>query len=176
VLDLASGALEPTGNPLDLAIRGDAFFVVETPEGERYTRNGALMLNSEGVLVTSDGNPVIGSGGLLRFDVQDGAPSIAADGTVSTETGPKGRLRLVRFADPQRLEHLGGNLFASPEPAEAAPEAQVQAGYVERSNVSPVLEMSRMIDVSRQYELIAQMMSRNDDSRRTAIQKLGEPV
>jgi flagellar basal-body rod protein FlgF len=175
-LDLSGGTMEPTGNPMDVAISGEGFFVVQTPQGERYTRNGALMLNANGEMVNSDGFALLGEQGNFQFSPQDGSIAIAGDGTVSTANGTRGRLRVVRFANPQLLENTGANLFSSRQPAEPMQQARVQAGYVERSNVKPVIEISRMIEVNRAYQNIANLMSRTDESRRTAIQRLGESI
>jgi flagellar basal-body rod protein FlgF len=175
-LDLSGGTLEPTNNPLDVAISGEGFFVVQTPQGERYTRNGALMLNANGELVNSDGFPLLGEQGNFQFSQNDSQIAIAGDGTVTTSNGSRGRLRVVRFANPQALENVGANLFSTPQPAEPVTQARVQAGFVERSNVKPVLEISRMIEVNRAYQSVASLMSRTDETRRSAIQKLGEPI
>ncbi len=174
-LDLSTGATERTGNPLDVAIRSDAFFVVQTPNGERFTRNGALSLSSTGDLVTSDGHPILTEQGPASFTAADHDIRIAQDGTVSTAQGNKGRLRQVTFANSQSLENIGGNLFASSAaPRPAGPQAMLETGAVERSNVSPVTEIARMIDVNRSYSALAQMLQRNDELRRSAISRLAE--
>jgi flagellar basal-body rod protein FlgF len=175
-LDTSLGKLEPTGNPLDIALSDEAYLVVQTPKGERYTRNGALMINSQGQLVTSDGFAVMGEQGEYQFGATEKDIRIASDGTLTTSGGVRGKLRLVKFQNQQSLENVGANLFTTKAQAEPALQARVQAGYVERSNVHPVTEISRMIEVTRQYQAIANMMSRTDESRRTAIQKLGEPI
>lgn len=175
-LDLSSGAVEPTGNPLDIAINGDAFLVVQTPNGERYTRNGALMLNANGELVNSDGFPVLGEQGVYQFAADERDLRVAPDGNVTTSNGTRGRLRMVRFQNPQVLENAGSNLFTTQTQPEPALQARVQSGFLERSNVKPVVEISRMIEVTRQYQSIASLIGRQDEIRRSAIQRLGEPI
>ena len=175
-LDTSIGKIEPTGNPLDIAIGGDAYLVVQTPQGERYTRNGAMMVNANGQLVTSDGHIVLGEQGEYQFGATEKDIRIAADGTLSTSNGVRGKLRLVRFPNQQVLENAGANLFTTRVQPEPATQARVQAGFIERSNVNPVVEISRMIEVTRQYQNIANLMGRVDEGRRTAIQKLGEPI
>lgn len=175
-LDLTGGTLEATQNPMDAAIQGEGFFVVQTPNGERFTRNGAMMLNANGELVNSDGFALMGEQGAFQFSPADGAISIASDGTIATANGPRGRLRIVQFANPQSLENVGANLFNSRQQPEPALNARVQSGFVERSNVRPVLEISRMIEVNRAYQSIASLVSRTDETRRTAIQRLGETI
>ncbi len=112
-LDLTQGPVEPDGNPMHVALRGDAFLAVQTPQGVRYTRNGAFELNAQGNLVTSDGYAVQGDGGPITIGQQETGLSIAPDGTVSTNLGIRGRLRLVTFANPQALKSEGANLFSS---------------------------------------------------------------
>jgi flagellar basal-body rod protein FlgF len=177
--DFASGPLEQTKNPLDVAIDGGAFLVVQTPAGERYTRDGSLQINAQGQLVTAGGNPVLGTGGPIVFQPGDKEISIAADGGVSVLEGAnkvdslRGKLRLVSFANAQSLVKEGSNLFSG---GGAVPDAkaQVRQGYVEKSNVNSVAEMSRMIEVTRTYTQISAMLQQQGDLRRTAIEKLAE--
>jgi flagellar basal-body rod protein FlgF len=173
-LDLVGGPVERTGNALDAAIKGDGFFVVRTPAGERYTRNGAFALNPQGQLVTSDGHLGMGESGPIAFSPQETGIAIGNDGTVSTTQGQRGKLRLVRFENAQALRNEA-NLFSSGVPAQAAgPMAQVESGALERSNVKPILEMTRLIDVNRTYTSISSMMARMDELRRTAISRLAD--
>lgn len=174
-IDLRDGAAEPTGNPLDVAIRGDGFFVVETPAGERYTRNGAFQIDAQGRLVTSDGFPVQGAGGPIQFEPGDSDIAVGADGTISTAEGVRGRLSLVTFDNPELLSNIGSNLFASEEPAQPS-SAKVEQGFIERSNVQAVVEMTRMMEVSRAYTRIASTLSSLNDLQRNAVRSLGEPV
>ncbi|ACL59578.1 flagellar basal-body rod protein FlgF [Methylobacterium nodulans] len=174
-LDLSQGPIETTGNPLNAAIRGDAFFAVQTPQGERYTRNGAFELNAQGQLVTSDGNLVLGDGGPIQFNPQETGAAIGPDGTISTNQGNRGKLRLVRFSDPQALSNAGANLYAATAaPLPAGTQARVEPGAVERSNVSPVLTMTRMMEVNRIYALVSDSVSRMDALRGSAIQRLAD--
>ena len=174
-LDTAQGAIETTGNPLDVAVRGDAFLAVQTPAGERYTRNGALQIDARGQLVTSDGYAVLGDSGPIAFSPQESTPNIGADGTVSTDQGQRGKIRLVAFPDARALRTEGANLFSSSAPAAAAgPNARLASGAIERSNVRPVVEMSRLIDVNRTYTAVAGMIQRLDDLRGTALRRLAD--
>jgi flagellar basal-body rod protein FlgF len=174
-LDIRSGPIEHTGNPLDVAIKGDAFLAVQTPAGERYTRNGALEINAQGQLVTSDGHLVLGDNGPIAFTPQESGIEIAPDGTVTTNQGQRGRLRLVRFADPQTLRNEGMNLFSSPNAGQpAGATSRLEPRAIERSNVRPVIEMSRLIEVNRSYSSVAGMVGRMDELRRTAISRLAD--
>jgi flagellar basal-body rod protein FlgF len=174
-LDTRSGAIEHTGNPLDVAVKGDGFLAVQTPQGERYTRNGALELNAQGQLVTSDGHLVLGDNGPIAFTPQESNFEIAPDGTVTTNQGQRGRIRLVRFDNPQFLRNEGTNLFSSPNPGQPAGDtSRLEPRAIERSNVKPIIEMSRLIEVNRSYTSVAGMVGRIDELRRTAISRLAD--
>jgi flagellar basal-body rod protein FlgF len=175
-LDTSLGQLEPTGNPLDAAINGDAYFKVQTPQGERFTRNGAMMVNAKGELVNSDGHVMMGEQGVFQVAATERDLRVASDGSITSSVGNRGRLALVRFKDQQVLENAGANTFTTKTQPEPAPQARIQSGFIERSNVSPVVEISRMLEVTRQYQNIASMMGRSDELRRSAIQKLGESI
>jgi flagellar basal-body rod protein FlgF len=173
--DLAQGAFQQTGSILDAAIDGEGFFVVETPQGERYTRAGSFALNAAGELVTPAGFRVLGSSGPVVLDPNDTQFAIAADGTISTREGERGKLRLVRFENPSQLTKQGNNLFASeapPQPADV--RTRVVQGSLEKSNVNAVLEIGRMIEVTRAYTTLANLMSRTDELRQAAIQQLAD--
>jgi flagellar basal-body rod protein FlgF len=174
-LDTSAGAIEHTGNPLDVAIKGDGFLAVQTPQGERYTRNGALELNPQGQLVTSDGHAVLGDNGPITFTPQESGIEIAPDGTVTSDQGQRGRIRLVSFENPQLLRNEGTNLFSSPNVGQAAgATSRLEPRAIERSNVKPVIEMSRLIEVNRSYSSVAGMVGRLDELRRTAISRLAD--
>ncbi len=174
-LDLGQGPIEQTGNPLHVAVRGEAFLVVRTPSGDRYTRNGALETDAQGNLVTSDGYAVQGDGGPIQIGQQETGIAIGPDGTVSTNLGIRGRVRLVTFANPQALTNEGANLYASTAaPTAAGLAGRVEAGALERSNVKPVIEMTRLMDVNRTYSMVSGVISRLDELRGTAIRRLAE--
>jgi flagellar basal-body rod protein FlgF len=171
--DLSGGALVQTGSELDVGLNGDGFFAVQTPAGERWTRSGAFQLDAGGTLVDLNGNAVLGQGGPIRFGPEETNILIAADGSISSSAGAKGRLRLVEFDNPQALSREGSNLFAGGAPIEAR-NTRVMQGFVERSNVSGVAEMAEMIRVTRAYESAASLAQKQDELRRSAIQRLGE--
>jgi flagellar basal-body rod protein FlgF len=179
--DFSQGAADQTKNPLDLAIDGSGFLVVQTPAGERYTRDGGLQLNNQGQLVTVAGNPVLGTSGPIVFQPTDHDINVAPDGTITVVTGTsnvdsvRGKLRLVSFADAQKLLKEGANLYSAGEGA-AQPDATsvVQQGFIEKSNVSAVSEMSRMIEVTRAYTQISTLLQQQSDLHKTAIQQLAE--
>ena len=182
LLDLSQGAVQLTGNALDVAIDGDAFLSVQTPRGERYTRNGALQLNDKGELVTSEGDKILGDGGPIVLQPQDRDVTINPEGTVSVRNGagpddvPRGKLKLVRFAQPQRLIKDGSSYFSAPAGAQPGVPEKVKLvqGAIEKSNVRSVVEMTRMIEVNRTYAAVAGLMQSQGDLRRNAIQQLAE--
>jgi len=180
IADFSQGPLAQTGNTLDVAISGEGFLVVDTPAGERYTRNGALTRSANGELVTSEGYRVRGAQGAIQLDQNDSDILIARDGTISAQNSnqiaDRGKIRLVRFADPQRLVKEGLSLYsaADQQPQPATPATGLVQGMVEKSNVQPVLEMGRMIEVTRAYTSLANLMTRTDELRRTAINKLAD--
>jgi flagellar basal-body rod protein FlgF len=174
--DLRQGPVQQTGNPLDVAISGPGFLVVQTPRGERYTRNGALQISATGELVTSDGYPVLSDGGPITLQSEDRGVTIAADGSVSVKGGARGKLRLVEFAEPGRLQKDGSSGFLAPAGVAPQPGAtsRLTQGAIEKSNVEGVIEISRMIEITRAYTTIAQMTQAQSDMRRTAVERLAE--
>jgi flagellar basal-body rod protein FlgF len=180
--DLSSGPVQQTGNPLDVAIDGKAFLAVQAPQGERYTRNGALQINARGELVTADGHRVLGDNGPIVFQPGDRDIAISREGTIAVREGTnlvesqRGKLRLVGFTQPERLRKEGSNLFAAPGglAPQAEPTATVIQGAIEKSNVRAVVEMTRMTEVTRAYTSIAGLLQQHGDLRRTAIERLAE--
>lgn len=171
--DMSTGSIEQTGNPLDVALSGNGFLTVQTPNGPRYTRNGSLELDASGTLVDLAGNPVLGESGPIQFDAADTDITISANGTINTSQGSKGRLAVVEFADPQALAREGNNYYSGPAGTPATGTTVVQ-GAIERSNVSGVAAMTDMIRVERAYQMLANVMQQQDDLRTTAVAKLGD--
>ena len=181
--DMTAGNIQQTGNPLDVAIDGNAFLVVQTPRGERYTRNGALQINATGELVTSNGDKVLGDSGPIVFQNTDRDIIINADGSIRVRSGPlatsdagRGKLRLVSFANAQQLRKDGASTFLAPNGVAPQPAAnpRVVQGAIERSNVRAVAEMTRMIELTRAYSEVAGILQQQADLRRTSIERLAE--
>ena len=180
--DMTEGAAEQTKNPLDIAINGSAFLAVQTAGGERYTRDGGLQINSQGQLVTAAGNQVLGANGPIVFQQTDHDISITPDGTITVVEGNnrvdsvRGKLRLVSFTDAQKMLKEGFNLYTAGDGG--APQADTQStvrqGYIEKSNVNAVAEMSQMMEVSRAYAAVANMMNQQAELQKTAIQQLAD--
>jgi flagellar basal-body rod protein FlgF len=172
-VDLTQAPLEPTGGTYDIAIEGEGFFLVATPAGDRLTRAGSFTPSAEGGLVTPDGHALLDAGGAPVVVPPDArAVAIAADGTLSADGVPVARIGLWRPADPLTLRHEAGTLFAA-EGVEPAEGARLLQGMLEGSNVEPVTEIARMIEVQRAYEM-GQRLLENEDARiRGVIQTMG---
>jgi flagellar basal-body rod protein FlgF/flagellar basal-body rod protein FlgG len=182
-LNLSQGAIQQTGNPLDVAVEGTGFLTVQTPRGERYTRNGALQINSTGELVTSEGYRVLGESGPITFQNSDRDITINSDGSIRVREGSsaktdssRGKLRLVDFDKPQKLQKDGSSTFATETGVQAQPAltSHIVQGAIEKSNVQGVIEMTRLIEVTRSYTEIAALLQQQGDQRRSAIEKLAD--
>jgi flagellar basal-body rod protein FlgF len=181
-VDLSQGPVDRTGNPLDVAIDGAGYLAVQTPRGERYTRNGAMQINAAGELVTAEGYQVLGEAGPIVFQAKDRNITISGDGTISVREGDaltdtqRGKLRMVGFDAPGRLQKDGASTFNAPPTVTQQPVANVKIvqGAVEKSNVRAVIEMTRMIEVTRSYTQVATMIQQQSDMRRSAIEKLAD--
>lgn len=171
----AQGGLAQTGGTFDLAIEGDGFFLVDTPQGERLTRAGHFQPNENGDLVTVDGFHVLDAGGAPVFVPQGtGSIGVAADGTISANGQAVGQIGLVRPIDPMTVIREDGVRFHAPDGYEPANEARIAQGYLEDSNVNPVAEIARMIEVQRAYELGQSFIDKEDERIRGAIRALGK--
>ncbi len=171
--DFSSGPLVRTGNPLDVAIEGEGFFVVQTEAGEAYTRDGGFAINAEGQLITRTGHTIVGEGGPITIDPEAGGIDVRADGTVTQNEIEAGKLQIVAFDTPEALEKLGANLWSASDEAPRAPEnSRVAGGFLEQSNVNAVSELTQMISISQSYQSVARIISQSDELRATSIEKL----
>jgi flagellar basal-body rod protein FlgF len=173
VYDFRPGQMVTTGNDLDVALDGKGWFAVQTPAGERYTRNGSFAIGPDGTLQTRDGNPVLTDGGPLVLQPNDHKITIGADGTVASDQGVRGKLRVVEFAAPGDLKKVGETLFEGQNP-QAAALPRVMQGQIEKSNVRAVIEISRLIEVGRTYQNVTNWLNNVDELRRSAIEKLSQ--
>ncbi|WP_425409244.1 flagellar hook-basal body complex protein [Hyphococcus sp.] len=162
--DATPGAIVKTGSPYDLAIQGEGYFQVQTPNGERLTRAGSFALDREGQLTTPEGYLVLGEGASPIAVPQNATTIIIAeDGSIAADGQPVGRVGLVN-ADPTTLMREGGNLMRSTGDLEPIENPKMQQGYIEESNVNPVLEIARLIEVQRAYEM-GQKLLKDEDER-----------
>jgi flagellar basal-body rod protein FlgF len=171
--DQAQGTLTHTGNPFDLALAGDGYFTVATPNGPRLTRNGRFGPMPDGTLADMSGNAVLDSNGQpIRLSPADTTVSITGDGTVSSQNGQLGQIGVVQPSDPMRVTAEGGALFRADVPTTPVALPGVVQGAVEGSNVQPVLEITRMMDELRQFQFVSEMIQAEDDRQQSAIDKL----
>jgi len=175
-VNTAEGSLSPTGRDLDIAIEGNGFLVIDTPRGIRYTRNGSLRLNTQSVLTTSDGYPVLGAN-RRPITLGPGKVHINLDGEVSLDDSAVDRMKIVSFDDLSKLEKEGGSLFISRagQSSEKASDATVKSGYLEQSNVNAVTSVVQMVEILRHFEAIQKSVNLlMNDINAKVIDKLGK--
>lgn len=172
--DLSQGPVTKTSSPLDLALKDEGFFKVETAEGVRYTRDGAFSIDNAGFLVTKNGFPVLSGGAPIEVDGDNF--HVAEDGMVSVDGEEVGLLDVVTFEDKRSLYKDGSNLYLYKGDAgdEIQPDnISVEQGALEVSNVNPVMEMTSMIQVSRTYETYEKMLRTFDEVDGLAVNNVG---
>ncbi len=169
--DLSDGGLRATGGPLDMAISGEGFFQVRTEGGDRLTRAGHFMLNSDRILIDPRGNPVLGTGGgEITIPQEAGEVQVSGDGTISADGVELGRVG-VFTADPLTLQRQGDNLWTA-EDVRPVDFPRVASGFLEQSNVNPVLEMARLVEVQRFYDAGQSLMDLEDERIRSVARAL----
>ena len=170
-----AGPLVPTGSSLDIAVEGDGWIAVDAADGRpAYTRAGHLKVLASGELALRSGEIVRGEGGApILLAPEDTGIDISADGTVSSSNGVAGRIELWKLADGAQPQRLGGALVR----ADAAPmepgSIRIRSGMIEGSNVEPIAEMTRMIDILRSYQSSQSMAEKARDLRADAARRLG---
>lgn len=170
LLDLEQAGMSMTGGTYDLAIDGPGFFAVQTPEGVKITRAGAFLTSAEGEVMNADGHRLLDEG-QAPIQIPPGASSVAIgpDGTVSADGEQIARVGLFAAPDPATMQRAGGTLFAADGGLEPAADASIQQGFLEGSNVGPIAEISRMIEVQRAYEMGQSLLDREDKRIRDTI-------
>ena len=170
----AQGGMVRTGSPLDMAIEGDGFFLVETPNGERLTRAGNFSTSPAGDLVTNDGFRVLDAGGAPLFVPPDATGlTVAGDGTISADGRVLAQVGVVRPLEPDRLQREDGVMFRADDGFDPVDDPRVLQGFIERANVDPVSQIARMIEVQRAYELGQSFLDAEDDRIRNALKTFG---
>ncbi|MEE2746447.1 MAG: flagellar hook-basal body complex protein, partial [Pseudomonadota bacterium] len=171
--NMQEGPIKTTGNPLDIAIPGEGYFVVNAADGERYTRNGHFSLDGDGQLVTRNNQPLLSDAGTpFFFNPDDKNITFAADGTISTSNGEVGKLRVVKFDKPQNLQKEEAGLYSTDEQPVAMDKPGIIQGALESSNVKPMLEITKMINVQRAYDSVRTFIDKEDARQRKMIQEL----
>lgn len=185
--EFEQGSFRVTDEPTDMALGGDGFFAVQTPNGERYTRNGNFIVGKEGILETKDGYPVLGENGIIHLDrVLEGAKfSVNEDGIVQInakdiddEDVIVDRMKIVRFDNERYLKKMGNSMWMATDVsgeayiAEGSERPKALQGYMETSNVNVVNEMVRMIEVNRAYEASQKTIQSEDTMMNTLWSKV----
>jgi flagellar basal-body rod protein FlgG len=176
-VDFTQGALRETGNALDVAINGDGFFAVETPDGVQYTRQGSFKLDEDGRLVTADGFPVLGEGG--EITIEAGEVEIDLEGGIYVNGDEVDRLQLTMFEDATVLKKVGNGRFAKTDPTAAGyppADTTLSQGYLEAANVNPIMAMTEMIETSRAFEAYQKVIQTADEATSTSIDQVGKTI
>lgn len=176
--DLKQGALQETGNPLDIAIQGEGWFSYMSENGPVYGRGGRLMIDDFGRMVTSTGDPILDlNGGEIVLPIDgDNQINIAGDGTVSVDGAAMAQIGIVEFENPQQLERMGNGYYQAPEDDFPLPafDASVVQGMVETSNVEPIVEMTRLMDLHRAYEMTNKLHENSGELQSKMINRIGQ--
>lgn len=172
--DVRPGPLEPTNNPMDFAIQGSGYFAVNTPDGTRYTRDGHFAINAQNQLVNTDGYPVLDAQG-RPLTIPQGAANIevTSSGALSSDKGAIGTMQIVKFDSDVAMQKVGTDLYQTDAPAQPVDATTiVKQGMIEGSNVQPITEITKMIQVQRAYEAANNMITAEHDRDLQAIQIL----
>lgn len=170
VRDFGEGEFVTTNSPLDVAIHGKGWFVIDTPDRQAYTRNGHFSLDQQGQMVTSGGHPVLDvTGAPISFGPDETGIKISGDGTISTSAGVKGQIDIVSFEDEKALDKASESLFVTDAQPDKALDAKIVQGMIEGSNVKPVVEITNMIWAMRSYQAAHEVVKGNDRALREAI-------
>ena len=169
VRDLSEGPLTKTGNPFDLALSGDGYFIIGTDGGQRYTRSGRFQLDADGQIVNHAGQPVLSAAG-QPVTIPPGTRdvTIAPDGTVSADTQVIGSIGVVSFNNPRAMKREGENLYSTDETGTPDDHTRILQGMLEESNVNAIEEMTKMIEVHRAYTANERLLQDEHDRIRRA--------
>jgi flagellar basal-body rod protein FlgF len=169
------GPLVQTNNELDLALHGEGYMVVGLPQGEQYARTGMFHLDANRQVVTSDGYPLLQENGRpLNIPLGVQKVLVSGDGVVTTEQGEVGRIRLVRFASEQAMRNAGNGLYATDQAPLPATETKITQGALEGSNIQPVIEVTRMIQMSRDYQAVQGLLEAENSRQKDAFARIAK--
>jgi flagellar basal-body rod protein FlgF len=173
VVDFARGILQKTDNPLDVSLQGDGFFVVQTQDGQAFTRKGDFRVNRQNQLITQAGEPVLGDAGPITLGT--GKARIAADGAVFSDENQVGKLRVVDFTKRSNLKNVG-SMFVDDGTAgqKNVENPQIAPGSLELSNVNAVNEMAGMIDIHRTFEMYQKIIQTLSEQDKLSVSRVGK--
>lgn len=172
--DLRAGTLQSTGRPLDVALEGSGYFVLQGTSGSLLTRRGDLQVSADGILTAANGDPVLGEQGVIEIGI--GTPVIDADGTIRVDGAVLDRLRVVQVTQEEALQYLGNGMFVANDTAGVVTQDQalLRQGFLESSNISPVGEMVQMMEAMRRFEGAQRFARGYDQLMEKAISELGK--
>jgi len=174
--DPRNGPLTQTGNSLDLALSGDGYFQVATPDGARLTRAGKFGLSDNGTIVNAAGQALLDANNRpMQVPVSEAAMTIAPDGTINGKQGRIGKIGVVQPENPARLQPLGNTLFQTDGPITAVDRPTVLQGMLEGANVEPVQETTRMMRDLREFQFASQFVQAEADRQQSAIERILRP-
>lgn len=176
-VDFQQGTLQHTGNPLDVGLEGKGFLAVNSPEGVLYTRNGALALNAQGVLVAENGYPVRGANGAPISLTPDKPFTVQKDGKVEQDGAIRGRLELAVFPDPGVLAKQGNSYFRVADDRvkpDFSVTVTVHQGRLEGSNVGTAESAVRLVNVLRQFEMLQKAVTLGGEMNRKAVEEVAK--
>ena len=169
VTNFTAGALQITGRPLDMAIQGNGFFVIQTPQGAQYSRDGAFQINQDGVLVNGNNYPVLSSDNQqIVFEEDDINPIVAENGTVFVGNAERGVVGVVEFDNIHSLQHTGGSMFISNEPAKESENFRVSQGTLETSNVNSISAIAQLAQLEKNVTQTTHMINESINMHRNA--------
>jgi flagellar basal-body rod protein FlgF len=172
----AEGTLTQTGNPLDIAISGNGYFTVQTANGTRLSRAGRFSLQADGTIADANGNALLDTNNQpLKVGATDTTLTVTADGGISSQNGPIGKIAIVAPADPNRMTAEGGRLFNAGGPTTPVTVPKLIQGAIEDSNVQPINELVRMMDTERNFQFATQFVEAEGQRHQTAIDKIADP-
>ena len=173
--DFSQGGLDATYGTLDFAIDGVGFFAVEEANGQAYTRDGRFSVNGFGELVNRDGARVLDESGSPIFIDPDAGPILVTDsGDLQQANASIGQIGVFQFEERQALRKSGNGLFTTEATPEAVQNPRIKQGFVETSNVAPIVAVTNMIEIMRAYEQAARVVEMSDELARSAISTLSE--
>lgn len=172
--DVRAGTLQSTGRPLDIALEGSGYLMLQGATGSMLTRRGDLQVSAEGILTAATGEPVLGEQGVI--EIGTGTPDIAADGTIRVNDQIVDRLRIVQIMNAEGLQYLGNGIFSASDAAGLVMQdgASLRQGFLESSNISPVGEMVQMMEAMRRFESAQRFARGYDQMLEKAISELGK--
>jgi len=175
ISDMTEGPVKVTMRDLDVALKGPGYFMVMTPLGPRYTRNGNFHLSDENKLVDATGNPVLSSDGQeIVFEDEDSAPVISEDGSIYIKEAKRGEIGMIEFENPSMLRKFGNGMFSAKSAGNPAEKTIIAQGVLETSNVNSVMQITKLIEINREIALSANMINEYYSSQRNMFRNVSK--